>query len=148
MDDERLDAIAARLAAATPGPWQPYPWAGAWRVVPAYESSLEICDTGSLTHNAEEDATFIAHAPADIRSLLDELARLRTLTGGQVEALTRRLGILKSENESLRAQLAVLRDDEPEHTAALDDAMDTIAALRAALARATADERRPHLGEM
>jgi hypothetical protein len=70
-----LAAIEARLAAATQGPWYAFAYAGAWRVMPAYESSLEICDTGSLTNNAEEDAAFIAAAPSDIRALLT-IARL------------------------------------------------------------------------
>jgi hypothetical protein len=95
-----LADIRARLAAVTPGPWSAadehglLPGAGpAWcvsRMRPGYESMspedgymYDIADLGDYDR-AEADAEFIAHAPEDIRFLLNEVDRLT------VELRTRR----------------------------------------------------------
>jgi len=85
---ERLDAITARLEAATPGPWTVDAMdAGHSRyemnVWVAAGNGDQVCDMDGLnrSHNEEHakddgyaDAEFIANAPADVAYLLD-LAR-------------------------------------------------------------------------
>jgi hypothetical protein len=76
MTDEELQAIEARLNAATPGEWknddprrirhaEPNIWAG----------EKEIADV--FDNYGYNDSDFIAAAPADIRALLAEVRRLR-----------------------------------------------------------------------
>jgi hypothetical protein len=84
---ERLDAITARLDAATPGPWEAYDAnEGEWPPRPMW------CVANDAFHNPPEDedapwlavevhtgvkrdAEFIANAPADIAYLLTELQK-------------------------------------------------------------------------
>lgn len=76
----RLEEIEARLAAATPGPW------GSDHI----SGGQEVCDCGYNVHvrpfsgdvrkgseGAMFDATLIAHAPADLRLLLDQVHDLQ-----------------------------------------------------------------------
>lgn len=64
----RLDEIEARLAAATPGPWE----------ADALEGNLDAAN-GTRVANvgwwSDTDADIIAHAPADLAALV-EFARL------------------------------------------------------------------------
>ena len=83
-----LDPIRARLAAATPGPWEndgggevgqhwssPQPLAS---IVSTEVSCMAYCYGGSAAGVIrDEDADFIAHAPTDIAALLAEVERLR-----------------------------------------------------------------------
>ncbi|MFF7837594.1 hypothetical protein ACFZC6_01970 [Streptomyces ossamyceticus] len=103
LTDTQHDEIEARLAAATPGPWGVYEFGGSTAIDIAaaledtgtgYRARREICrledepldnDPTHREWTAEEDwaqvqadAEFIAHAPADVRALLDENRRLRT----------------------------------------------------------------------
>jgi hypothetical protein len=73
---DRLQEIRARLDAATPGPWQDVDRDDpAWiRVMQPREFPNEW--TTIATCGFCSDARFIAHAPADIAWLLDEVARL------------------------------------------------------------------------
>ena len=78
MDDE-LKAIGARLEAATPGPWKELPkFKDRFSAIvsPAGDAELGtwmVADTIRWSN----DADLIAHAPIDIRALLDEVERLR-----------------------------------------------------------------------
>ncbi|MDX2954567.1 hypothetical protein [Streptomyces caniscabiei] len=97
---ERLDEIAARANATTPGPWGVYEFGGGTAIDIAadlqdtgtgYRARREICrledepldnDPTHREWTAEEDwaqvradAEFIAHAPQDVRLLLAELRR-------------------------------------------------------------------------
>lgn len=78
MKLNELNAIRARLAAATPGPWfaQPNDLIGGWCVrtvdAPPSEGAGEVAD-----FIREEDARFIAAAPATIRALIEEVEHLR-----------------------------------------------------------------------
>ena len=92
-----LQAIEARLAAATPGPWKAQDFVAA----PTEDAGSAVVKqgngglvayalrSGAVEHEwydkpqCDADAEFIAHAPADMRALLDEVERLR----GQVEAV-------------------------------------------------------------
>ncbi len=80
-----LDAIKARLAAATPGPWE-------WSVRPkrhmlihrfSERGHLTVLETEGDSEYAEypcaneADRAFIEHAPSDIAALVAEVERLR-----------------------------------------------------------------------
>lgn len=98
---EHLEQIRARLEAATPGPWRrdeyyqntvmqhvsAYAYAlvkglmdGPDKAWPAVDhvavDGATICITGNGS-TSRQNATFIAHAPADVAALLAEVARLR-----------------------------------------------------------------------
>ena len=85
MAELDLDAIKARLAAATPGPW------AIWHdldhqgftTVGDADSYAEILANGECEESnptahvyVEEDANLIAHAPADLAALVAEVERL------------------------------------------------------------------------
>jgi hypothetical protein len=66
---DRLDAIAARLEAATPGPWEPYRTRG-WD----HDNYVVRPDGQGVAMQyalvwAPGDADFIAHAPADLAAM-------------------------------------------------------------------------------
>jgi len=83
-----LEAIRARVATVPGGPWEVEPLSepdAEWKIgkrrlevcfwvrtsrLPAGGMAVALVDCGS-------DAEFIAHAPADIRVLIEEVARLR-----------------------------------------------------------------------
>ena len=80
-----IEAIKARLAAATPGPWE-------WSVRPkrhmlihrfSERGHLTVLETEGESEHAEypcandADRDFIEHAPSDITALVAEVERLR-----------------------------------------------------------------------
>ena len=75
--NERLDEIRARLAAIAPGEWRvvKFPPVNGIRNWHVHDNEgRTIADTGwEAAPNSDTDADFIAHAPADIRYLLDLL---------------------------------------------------------------------------
>lgn len=84
MSDERLEAIRGRLEAATDGPWSSVGreiWKGDHReadreMVARACQGLEDVAERSDAHPPEKltsDADFIAHAPTDLRYLLDRI---------------------------------------------------------------------------
>ena len=87
------DAIKARLADATPGPWKKVSQEASYEVgvfeifgVDPIASISEFSSTGSdyitaLESMEENDAEFIAHAPTDIADLLAEVERLECELG-------------------------------------------------------------------
>ena len=78
-----LQAIEARLEAASPGPWtaQPFEDEGSPIVGSGHEVGLvayalragAVCDKWYDKPQCEADSEFIAHAPEDIRALLAEV---------------------------------------------------------------------------
>ncbi|MFF9205102.1 hypothetical protein ACF1AE_25440 [Streptomyces sp. NPDC014986] len=81
MTPERLAGIAARAAAATPGPW----CTDAWEIYQGAEYmpglSMWIGETCRGTSTPEQDradAAFVAAARTDVPALLADAARLRT----------------------------------------------------------------------
>jgi hypothetical protein len=68
-----VDEIEARHAAASPGPWRYEPRDFAPRIV--YPASGYSLPAHSYSMNPA-DAVFIAHSWQDVRTLLDEVARL------------------------------------------------------------------------
>ena len=74
-----IQEIEARLAAATPGPWdvETIPETGESRVVVRSNTGDPMLDVSVAPHGVRaEDAEFIAHAPEDIRALIAEVKRL------------------------------------------------------------------------
>lgn len=67
-----LDAIEARLNAATPGPWERFVW-DREHLIKRRNGGCIIDAVGMSKENAE----FVAHAPADIATLLREVGDLR-----------------------------------------------------------------------
>ena len=95
MSPEQRAAIEQRLAAAMPGPWSWRETAETAAVDATYFSHwrLQQADNGSARILKADvgfsaDADLIAHAPTDMRALLDENARLRAslvrLTDGEL----------------------------------------------------------------
>ena len=85
-----LDAIRARLAAATPGPWHAYgntlaAETGGCTCSPHYGAHEAHCGLEEIGQVVESDADLIAHAPADLAALLAEVERLRR-TEAQIKA--------------------------------------------------------------
>ena len=125
LTEEQLCEIEAELRAATPGPWESvhdirpdvFAWVKTANGKGGYFNGGQIVtdrsygqsDDGTKHHIAElakyeqngHDADFIAHAPENIRALLDSYRELQA----QVSAL-------QAENEKLTARLARLRKYE------------------------------------
>ena len=77
-----LQAIEARLAAATPEQWDvdTIPETGESRVVVRSNTGDPMLDVSVATHGVRsEDAEFIAHAPEDIRALLGAVKAAKSL---------------------------------------------------------------------
>jgi hypothetical protein len=89
MTREQIEAIRARLAKASPAPW----WVDVETTV-----STEVADaSGTVARiyrgeatvpGPRPDAAFIAHAPADVSALLEEVERL-TRENERLAALAR-----------------------------------------------------------
>lgn len=77
MSDQRLAEIAARLAAATPTTHEIF-----YRGATSFGWDLDGPESGIRGQFLlKADAEFHAHAPADLRYLLSELARVKALLG-------------------------------------------------------------------
>lgn len=94
-----LSAIRARAEAATPGPWKNQLPGRSYVVRAGNKRIAEM-----MTFTSEErdnDATFIAHARADIPALLAEIERLQSLLaplkGESAEMVMRELRRRKGE---------------------------------------------------
>lgn len=77
-----LDAIKVRLAAAVSGPWDfHYPSSRSRTpyIVQVDSERTVICKWIAHMEWDDDDAEFIAHAPADIAALLAEVERLTSL---------------------------------------------------------------------
>jgi len=122
-----LDAIRARLAAATPGPWTAHPDGLVWSDLPGDPVS------GSVE---QANAELIAHARQDIPALLAEVERLRAQLDkpcGSCHPCT------QYADETWRAA-----GRTPPHVAEWDDTRADLSAARARLAR-VAEIVQPHL---
>lgn len=73
MSMERIHQIKARLAAATPGPWEWYCPRLYYKIMSGDNYVMEATE-GVRSGN---DAEFIANAPTDIEFLLAEVDRLQ-----------------------------------------------------------------------
>ena len=124
MTDDEIEAIRARLASSTPGPWKASTddagdvvvwgpdedwlanvgnWARQHPGIDADAAARQFVETRDAA-----DATLIAHAPTDLAALCDEVERLRAwllrggkLTDEELKALKpwrRRLGIVGNDN--------------------------------------------------
>ena len=74
-----LDAIKARLAAATPGPWEEEREGGGYPTGVVYgpDCTVTSCDSEPGTIHQCTNAIFIANAPSDIAALVAEVERLK-----------------------------------------------------------------------
>ena len=124
MTQERLDAIQAREAKATAGPWA---IDGPAQCGPGDTLTVyPVEDGGALAYvqPSWEDAEFIAHARQDVPALLAEVERLRarlTVDDDMVERAARSMSAHWHDwhtNEALGRQRALAR-------AALDAALGT-----------------------
>ena len=77
-----LDAIKARLAAATPGPWEEEREGGGYPTGVVYgpDCTVTSCDSEPGTIHQCTNAIFIANAPSDIAALVAEVERLNEST--------------------------------------------------------------------
>lgn len=77
-----LDAIKARLAAATPGPWEEEREGGGYPTGVVYgpDCTVTSCDSEPGTLHQCTNAIFIANAPSDIAALVAEVERLNEST--------------------------------------------------------------------
>ncbi len=83
MTPDQLSAIRARLDAATPGPWELWYGDLDWVSVGVDGDTVAECRI-HINHQFSgwqnlRNATFIQHAPTDLRALLDEVERLTAL---------------------------------------------------------------------
>ena len=96
MDPKRRAEIEERLAATTPGPWHTGMLYNCDWDRDVIAGNVAICHINRSELGTKQeaiDADFIAHAPADIRDLLDENAAL-------TQELARALrGMLEGEDE-------------------------------------------------
>ncbi len=83
MSDLDLEAIKARAAAATPGPWE-RPEYGIFSFTARTEYGAAMPVVGDCIY-ADADADFIAHAREDMDTLVAEVERLRE----RIESLER-----------------------------------------------------------
>ena len=113
MTDEELEAIEARLSKITPGKWTATDFdvhtdtpTGVW-------NTTQICPVTPAMGKNEEcyqsvNAAFIANAPGDIRTLIDEIRRLK-LVVHQQELTGLGAVLLVAEVERLREIEAIVR---------------------------------------
>ncbi|MFF0166727.1 hypothetical protein [Streptomyces prasinus] len=157
LDDQRLAEIAARVEAATSGPWGVYEYGGGGLL----DIAADLKDTGTgyrarrtiarledepldndPTHRewtAEEDweqvkadAAFIAHAPTDVRALLAEVRHLRDQQAKDDDEYEK----ATAELAAARARIAEL--EHPAVEAKRNEVRDSFTELAAA-ARETRD---------
>lgn len=116
MTTPDLDAIKARLAAATPGPWGlqgaqndyelrgPGPRVDGWNTGPLV---MEVSRWNK--HPSPADVDLIEHAPADLAALVAEVERLRAHRELCTENLLR--GYETGKAEERTSAVAYLRDN-------------------------------------
>ena len=107
MDDQRVQEIRERLAAAVPGPWvlsthSDYPQ----RIVANNDGLVLVAETYTDPSWSTNDADLIAHAPTDLADLLDERDRLLAVVEAAEQVERARTGPLSS----LVAALWLLND--------------------------------------
>ena len=109
----RLDALKARLAAATPGPWK----SGGDEVYSGFASTYAVI--GSIyesTGRQDENANFIAHSPADLAHAVEvieaaTLPRNALIDGAVGRFIGRWIAIPEQDFDALRAALAYFQED-------------------------------------
>lgn len=116
--DDRLDAIRAMLAAATPGPWE---YLADADLVMGDDHQSIVADPRHGCGRGEANAALIAHAPDDLAWLVGEVERLRGATLTPLEdarlAVLHETERLEAEVERLRAE----RDACPMHAETLEE---------------------------
>lgn len=114
MPTTDLEAIKARLAAATPGPWDTdgsTVWAEVIVPDPRDQTGqTPMQDRELVAESGGADAHLIAHAPEDLAALLAENERLRAVAEAALDALPRVLW--DPARNRLRAALDAWRGGE------------------------------------
>jgi len=114
-----LDAIEARAAAATPGPWDDLRvgWSGDPGVPRSYEAQLCNRDGTAvviLTHDgsteAHANAAFVAHSRSDVPSLVAHVRRLEALLDRIGDALGQHPGESWDDLPAMVREVVVERD--------------------------------------
>ena len=80
LTDEQLEAMEARVEAATPGPWNVF----GMRLRAGQESLMWADGGGACWFLKDADGYFITHARTDVPALISEIRRLRGLVGALV----------------------------------------------------------------
>ena len=90
MNTDELNAIRARVASITPGEWAEYTESNGWFGI-IWQNGNDPRNSGVVGYDflEERDAVFIAHAPADIRALLDYVAQLEAVAHGLMDVIDR-----------------------------------------------------------
>ena len=111
MQPSELDAIRARVEAATPGQW----------IGEADSGRIFIWDDDLQNEIVEyvytdEDHNFICNAPDDIRALLAEVERLNAALAGSRKIANRALSELHDELAIFNYRICPLCDGDEKHT--------------------------------
>lgn len=106
----RLDEIARRLEAATPGPWEAG-YDGGWTV--ETKDAVIVDMTDSEAEQGRIDADFIAHAPTDLAALLAAVREVGALVAPQWRSIEYDRNALIDD---IRATLAMLTETTEEET--------------------------------
>ena len=113
MTPEQLQAIRKRLSLGSEGAWVK---TGDW--VRADGIPVVECIHGN-SEQAEADADLIAHAPTDLRALLDEVERLKALAQ-ELHVERHKAQTLSSRIEDMQKERATRIEQEIVFTAALN----------------------------
>lgn len=137
--DPRVGEIEARLTGITPGPWKTVRH-DLSLYVEAESGELNPINLGYVGNRPENDAEFIANAPADVAFLLVELRKAREALQ-RVEGVAGRLEARAALNA--RVSGTGIYDDAMQLAADAATSIATITAtdLRAAVAAANGDGR-------
>ncbi|MFG3170612.1 hypothetical protein [Streptomyces sp. NPDC048200] len=108
LTEEQLNEIAARAAAATPGPWEEHTEYGPHFY--AYLRGPYLRGVGTLNFGDGEDAAadlaFVLHARTDVPALLAEIARLTAQRKYLIGQLAKRDAESGRADEAVRQFLA------------------------------------------
>lgn len=117
MTPEELEAIEARAAAATPGPWRQARYGG----VETADGNTLIFQAHDLAQFVEADEIFTAHARTDIPVLIAEIRRLRDNFGTEearaswirerLQDAEKRTETAETKIRKLEDEMRLLRDD-------------------------------------
>lgn len=151
MTDDDLNAIRARVEAATPGEWR-VEWDGEYdqELFPCEISAREsrsstafekVCDVEELS---EADADLIANAPTDLRALLAEVKRLRA----EVQQERDYSAALIADQDALCRAAQNVVDTAERPFRHVDDILDSVDDLKMALDRCEAGSEEEKAAEV
>lgn len=103
LTDEQLAEIGGRLEAATPGPWEGVTDRDEFLTMSplGYGRGVIIKFTDRFGCEMAQNAALIAHAPTDIRALLDEVERLRAWIKEAQIASVKAVEVIREESDDV-----------------------------------------------